>query len=145
MSLVVIVSLVAGLVAGSFLGNGIGPTIDGVSEIALLLLLFSIGISATKQGLLKMMIENRVKITLLVVSVLVGTLLGALLAGWISGIGIKETLLVASGFGFYSLASTIIYKQGLVQLGALTFLSNYLQLPVLTFLLILDFIWVEIV
>ena len=65
------------------------------------------------------------RMALVPLSVIVGTFLGvALLAGLVPGVGIRESLAVGAGFGYYSLSSVIILKLHGETLAAVALLAN---------------------
>lgn len=65
------------------------------------------------------------RVALVPLLAITGTALGALLAALLlPNLQIKESLLVAAGFGYYSLSSVLISNHGLVALGSVALISN---------------------
>lgn len=100
--------------------------VENVSLYVLYLLLFSVGMGVGSNKKSWKLIKNaNIKIILIPVSVITGTILFTFIASFIiKGLSIKECLAVASGFGYYSLSSTIITRLHGEGLGLIALLSN---------------------
>lgn len=116
---------------GIFLGGDIGRFSDLAStliSIELCLLLFFVGIDL---GFSKGAFSNIKKVGLRILVFPIVTILASLLGGVISsvilGLSIKEGLMIASGFGWYSLAPGIIMDAGYITASAISFLHNVLR------------------
>lgn len=57
----------------------------------------------------------------------VSTLLGAALSGLVTGLSLRESLVVGAGFGWYTLAPGIIMEAGYVTTSAISFLHNVMR------------------
>ncbi|SFN60363.1 lysine exporter LysO family protein [Xenorhabdus japonica] len=78
------------------------------SEIALVLLLFLVGIQLRNNGMsLKQTLLNR-RGTIIAIVVAISSLLGGVLAAFLLGLPIKTGLAIASGYGWYSLSGILI-------------------------------------
>jgi uncharacterized membrane protein YbjE (DUF340 family) len=74
----------------------------------------------TLRGLFK---ENAF-VFLVPVGTIIGTLVGGLLAGLILPLGIRESMAVAGGFGWYTYSAVYLAEMHSADLGAIAFLSN---------------------
>lgn len=97
-----------------------------LSVYALYLLVFLVGVGIGGSGKAAEVLNAvNFRMVLVPLSVMVGTFLGvALLAGVVPGLGIRESLAVGAGFGYYSLSSVIILKLHGDTLAAVALLSN---------------------
>lgn len=97
-----------------------------LSLYALYLLVFLVGVGIGGGGkAVEVFRTISLRMALVPLSVIVGTFLGvALLAGVVPGLGIRESLAVGAGFGYYSLSSVIILKLHGETLAAVALLSN---------------------
>lgn len=125
-SLIILGCLVAGILAGSlgWLPQGfldLNPT-----AYALDALLFLIGIEIGADTRVWQAARTQsIRILLAPLSATLGTLLGVALASmFVPGIGLRESLAVGSGFGYYSLASVLIAHMGGKALGVIALLAN---------------------
>jgi uncharacterized membrane protein YbjE (DUF340 family) len=125
-SLIILACLVAGILAGilEWLPRGflnLNPT-----AYALDALLFLIGIEIGADTRVWQAARTQsIGILLAPLSAILGTLLGvALFSVFVPGIGLRESLAVGSGFGYYSLASVLIAHMGGKTLGVIALLAN---------------------
>jgi len=125
-SLIILGCLLAGILGGA---RGLVPLVllhpnAATYVLYALLLLVGIGVGANPRvwDVLK---NQNARILLVPLSAVLGTFLGvALCASVIPGVGIKESLAVGSGFGYYSLASVLIAEIGGKSLGVVALLAN---------------------
>jgi uncharacterized membrane protein YbjE (DUF340 family) len=125
-SLIILACLVAGILAGilEWLPRGflnLNPT-----AYALDALLFLIGIEIGADTRVWQAARTQsIGILLAPLSAILGTLLGvALFSVFVPGVGLRESLAVGSGFGYYSLASVLIAHMGGKTLGVIALLAN---------------------
>lgn len=125
-SLIILACLVAGILAGilGLLPRGfldLNPT-----AYALDALLFLIGIEiAADTRVWQAARTQSVGILLAPLSAILGTYLGVALAlVFVPGVGLRESLAVGSGFGYYSLASVLTAHMGGKTLGVIALLAN---------------------
>lgn len=129
------------ILIGAWLGHHlIDPSfvnqIDDITFIVLCALLFFVGIGI---GQNKSIFQDLKKIGIKFLLVPIGTVLGSLLGGIVSGMllhmDLFNSLAIASGFGYYSLSSTLLFQLEGVEIGTIAFLTNVLR-EVLALLLI---------
>jgi len=96
-----------------------------LTEGALAILLFGVGIELGKTSELRSKLRNFSPLVLLTPLVIaLGSILGSMLVGLGLNLPIMEAAAVGSGFGWYSLSAVIIAQTYDVSVGALAFLSN---------------------
>ena len=135
-SLVIVTFFICGVFAGKF---SLLPEFileNDLSDVALYILMFFVGISiGADKNALKIIKNAKFKIVLVPVTVIVGTFTGvALVSLFMDDISFMESLAVGSGFGYYSLSSIIITEMGGKVLGVTALLSNILR-EIITLLL----------
>jgi uncharacterized membrane protein YbjE (DUF340 family) len=97
------ISLIAGIVVSNLIGSQLTV---GIDSFLLTVILFLIGLTFGSQQLLQQRFELRA--FLIPAGTLLGTLLGGLLLVWgLPLFELRDSLLVASGLGYYSLAASI--------------------------------------
>ncbi len=125
MSLIILITLAAGVAAGFFMPEGMALTLDKVSAVMLVLLIFSVGIDI---GLNKDVFEKIKKMGLRTLLVPLGIVIGTLSAGALVSLFIaeplKECLAISSGFGWYSLSGILLTDAGNPTGGTISFLAN---------------------
>ena len=126
MSFSIFAAVILGALTGYFFLPGIdASSMDSIITIGLMILLFFVGIDIGKQkDILDKIREMGFKILLVPTAIIVGSIVGGMLAGIFMKIPLNEGGAVGSGLGWYSLSSTILLKNGYVELSALAFLSN---------------------
>lgn len=136
MSLVLVVTLVLGVLAGFFTSGGGIEVFDQLSSWLLLLLVFSVGIDIgmNKEAFVQIK-KMGVKILLIPISVAAGSLLGGAVVSLITQETLKECLAISSGLGWYSLSGIMITEAGNPVAGAVSFLSNVIR-EILTFIVV---------
>jgi uncharacterized membrane protein YbjE (DUF340 family) len=128
-SLVVLICLVTGIVSGAAsLLPRIVLDLDLIGY-ALYILLFLVGVGiGCNTEVWRIAWTLNVRVLLVPLSTVVGTLLGAgLVSACVPGLGLRESLAVGSGFGYYSLSSVLIAEIAGRSLGVLALLANILR------------------
>lgn len=98
-----------------------------VIDVGLWLLLFLVGLDMGRQGTFLADIRAAgLQVLLVPLAVAVGTLGCALLAGLVLPMGMKDAAAASAGFGWYSLAPTLLAPYSL-SVSAVAFLSNVLR------------------
>jgi uncharacterized membrane protein YbjE (DUF340 family) len=125
-SLVIVAFFSGGLIAGY---AGIFPDLvsfDKVSMIVLYILMLFIGLSFGSDPRLPEIVRSvNYKILLVPSFTVIGTFLGILVYNLlIPEIGIKDSLAIGSGFGYYSLSSVLITKMSGEKMGTIALLAN---------------------
>lgn len=124
----IIIAVVCGILAGYFIVPDVlvqycGTLITG----GLCLLLFLVGLDIGRQGTIWDDIKKvGFRVLIFPVAVIVGTLSFAALASLFLPLSMKETVAVASGLGWYSLAPMILAEYS-ASLSAMSFLSNVMR------------------
>jgi uncharacterized membrane protein YbjE (DUF340 family) len=126
LTLVVIGAVIAGIIAGRFI---IPPawrqTLDGLSTVALCLLLFGIGLDLGHHGEVWAHLRTGgLRLALIPFGIAFGSLVGAALAAPLLRLPLGHVLAVGAGFGWYSLSGVLLTHLVSAELGALAFLTN---------------------
>lgn len=126
LSLRIFFSVISGTLLGYFfLPETASENIGIAVDIGLMILLFFVGIDIGKQkDILGKIRDIGLKVFLVPMAVILGSVVGGMLGGFLLKIPINEGGAVGSGLGWYSLSSTILLSNDLVELSALAFLSN---------------------
>jgi uncharacterized membrane protein YbjE (DUF340 family) len=125
-SLIILAFFVFGILGGvsSFLPRFILESDFSFHALCLLLFLVGIGIGSDVRAW-RVIKEVNVKIVLVPLSVIIGTLSGVgLFSFLVPDVGLRESLAVGSGFGYYSLSSILITQIRGEVLGVIALLSN---------------------
>jgi len=93
-------------------------------EIVLYALIFVVGIDLSKEKIEKRFVKD---IALIIVSTVGGTLLFAYILSFFIPLNTLETLMAASGFGWYSLSAVIISSSYSAYVGSISFFANVLR------------------
>jgi len=93
-------------------------------EIVLYALIFVVGIDLSKEKIEKRFVKD---IALIIVSTVGGTLLSAYILSLFIPLNTLETLMAASGFGWYSLSAVIISSSYSAYVGSISFFANVLR------------------
>lgn len=124
----IVAAVALGMLAGRFvLPPSLAAHCGTVIDVGLCLLLFLVGLDMGRQG--TMLADVRaagLRVLLVPLAVAVGTLGCALLAGLVLPMGMKDAAAAAAGFGWYSLAPTLLAPYSL-SVSAVAFLSNVLR------------------
>lgn len=131
MAVMIVISVSLGMVCGFFLIPGLFvgrmAEFDGYAGLAinfgLILLLLVIGYNMGQDGTV---IENFKKVGARIIVfpfiVMTGAAAAAVVCKFLMGITLQESMAVAAGFGWYSLAPNIIFGAGLARCGAISFM-----------------------
>lgn len=135
MTFLIIAFVILGFVAGHLFVPRLFSDYDYFSNLASLLikiglciLLFFVGFDLGYEGTaLDNFKKVGVKILVFPLATIIGTLLGGLVSSFFLPLTTKESIAVAAGFGWYSLAPAIIIDAGHVTASAISFLHNVLR------------------
>lgn len=124
----IVAAVISGMLAGYFLlPDGVVELCGTAIDVGLYLLLFLVGLDMGKQG--NMISDIRAagwKVLLVPMAVVVGTLLAAVVGGLFLPLGIKDAVAATAGYGWYSLAPTLLAPYSLT-VSAVAFLSNVMR------------------
>lgn len=137
MIIAAVLCLIAGVICGQlFFPPKTVEFFSSVADYALILLMFSVGISVGENKLLfRKMREYNVRVLVIPLGIIVGSLLGGV-AGCIAlQMPLRESLCIAAGMGWYSLSGVLLTDLISAEIGTIAFLCNILR-EILTFLLI---------
>lgn len=124
----IVAAVVAGMLAGRFLiPKSVVAYCGDVISFGLYLILFLVGLDMGRQGtVLRDIKAAGFKVLLVPLAVVVGTFGAAALAGLFLPLGVKDSVAAAAGFGWYSLAPTLLAPYSL-SVSAVAFLSNVMR------------------
>lgn len=124
----IVAALVLGMLAGRFLLPGAVTEHCGQAiTLGLYLLLFLVGVDMGRQGTaLRDIRAAGPQVLLVPLATAVGTLAAAALAGLLLPMGAKDAMAAAAGFGWYSLAPTLLAPYSLT-VSATAFLANMMR------------------
>ena len=124
----IVLAVVLGMLAGCFLiPDSIVAWCGTVIDFGIYLLLFLVGVDMGRQGTMLNDIKAAgFKVLLVPAAVVVGTFLAAALAGLFLPVGVKDAVAASAGFGWYSLAPTLLQSYSL-SVSAVAFLSNVMR------------------
>jgi len=118
-------SVVVGVFAGRFLNFQVP---DNLFTILLMILVFVVGIDiGSEENILKKIKVNLKIIVLQSFFMMVGSLVVVSIVSFFTQLTLKESLLAASGFGWYSLSAIMITDLYSPLLGAISFTSNVIR------------------
>lgn len=123
-----VLAVVAGMVCGYFfVPDSLLDLCGTLIDWGLYLLLLMVGIDMGRQGTIVADIKAAgIKVVLVPVAVAVGTLGFSALGGIFLSLGVKDSLASTAGFGWYSLAPTLLQSYSL-RVSAVAFLSNVMR------------------
>ncbi len=129
MTIILIATVVAGIVAGRFIVPfTVVPYLDQIAMGLLYLVLLGIGMEMGSTGTwLGRLRKLRPQALLLPVTSAIGSLLASALAAIPLGMNVFAGLSIGAGFGWYSLSSVMLADMVNAQMGALAFLTNVLR------------------
>lgn len=121
-------AVLVGMLAGRFvIPDSVVVYCGDVINFGLYLILFLVGVDMGRQGTILSDIKAAgFKVLLVPMAVAVGTLAAAAVAGLFLPMGIKDSIAAAAGFGWYSLAPTLLAPYSL-SVSAVAFLSNVMR------------------
>ena len=124
----IVIAVAAGMWIGRFLFSGRSTAWCGtIIDVGLYILLFLVGTDMGQQGnVLQDIRAEGFKVLLVPGTVMIGTLLFSFAASFLLPLKIRETVAASAGFGWYSLAPTLLAPYSL-SLSAIAFLSNVLR------------------
>ena len=123
----IVAAVAAGMAVGYFLLPGRAGWCGTVIDFGLYLLLFLVGVDMGRQGtVLRDIRAAGFKVLLVPAAVSIGTFLFAVPAGLLLPMGIKDAVASSAGFGWYSLAPTLLAPYSL-SVSAVAFLSNVMR------------------
>lgn len=136
MSILILVTLILGILAGYVLPVEAIDWIDKISSAMLFLLIFSVGIDIglNKDVFIKIK-KMGIKILLIPAGVVLGSLLGGAAVSFLVQNPIKECIAISSGLGWYSLSGILLTEAGNPIGGTISFLSNVFR-EMLTFMIV---------
>lgn len=109
---------------------------SGISDYALWILMFSVGISVGENKLMfRKMREYNIKVIVIPLGIIAGSLLGGVACSFILQMPLRESLCIGAGMGWYSLSGVLLTELSGAEIGTIAFLSNVLR-EILTFMLI---------
>lgn len=124
----IVAAVVLGMAVGYFvIPHNATAWCGTVIDLGLYLLLFLVGTDMGRQGTVLRDIKGAgFKVLLVPAAVMVGTFLFALIASLLLPLSIKDTVAASAGFGWYSLAPTLLAPYSL-SVSAIAFLSNVMR------------------
>ena len=128
LTVLIVTAVVLGMLAGAFLlPDSITAHCSTVINVGLYLLLLLVGLDMGRQG--NMLQEVRAagfRVLLVPLAVMIGTFIMTALAGLVLPMGPKDCVAASAGFGWYSLAPTLLASYSLT-VSATAFLSNIMH------------------
>lgn len=94
-----------------------------VYALYILMFLVGVGIGSDKKAW-EIIKTAKLKIILVPLTVIIGTSLGVAIVSFFINIGLRESLAIGAGFGYYSLSSILITKISGEALGVIALISN---------------------
>ena len=137
MIIAAVVCLILGIACGQlvFLPKTV-ELFSSIADYALIILMFSVGISVGENKLLfRKMREYNVRVLVIPIGIVLGSLLGGVAGSVVLQMPLRESLCIAAGMGWYSLSGVLLTDLISAEIGTIAFLSNILR-EILTFLLI---------
>lgn len=137
MIIAVIISLVLGVVCGQWiLGVESVQMFSALSDIALVILMFAVGISvgANKEVFSKLKKYN-LKILIIPIGIILGSIIGGIVCAMLMGMSLNESVAITSGLGWYSLSGVLLTDLAGADVGSVAFLANLFR-EILAFMMI---------
>ena len=128
LTLLIAAAVALGMLAGRFvLPRAVTVHCGAVINLGLYLLLFLVGMDMGRQGnMLQAVRSAGLRVLLVPLAVILGTFAATALAGLFLPLGPKDCVAAAAGFGWYSLAPTLLAPYSLT-VSATAFLSNIMH------------------
>lgn len=122
-------ALLLGMVCGAFPAcAAVLSPLTAHTQWLLYALMFSVGVSVgLRRGLLESIRKYHMRILVIPCGIIAGSLLGGLLCGLLMAYPVNQTVSVAAGLGWYSLAGVSIGNLAGAELGSIAFLSNLMR------------------
>ena len=137
MIIAAIISLILGALCGQYIFTP--KTVEffaAISDKALMLLMFSVGIGVGENKLLfRKMQEYNIRIIVIPIGTVLGSLLGGALCSFALGMPLRESLCISSGLGWYSLSGVLLTELSGADIGTIAFLSNVMR-EIMAFILV---------
>ncbi len=126
MFITAIILLVVGILAGAFLlPPNITDSLSALSEPALFLLIFCVGLGmGLNTGLMQKLKAHSWTVLLIPLGGILGSIAGGLIVGLIIGMPPHQSGAIAAGLGWYSLSSVILSNLAGASIGVIAFFSN---------------------
>lgn len=125
MSLIIVITLIAGVFAGFYMPLEYKTVIDNLSGWFLYLLIFCVGIDmGLNRDVFGKIKKMGIRILLVPMGAIIGSFFGGIITSLFVSETIKESISVAMGMGWYSFSGIVISEAGNPALGALAFLTN---------------------
>ena len=137
MIIAVVISLILGVICGQWIfGQQIVQIFSGVADIALVTLMFVVGISvgANKEVFSKLKKYN-IKILIIPFGIIVGSIMGGVVCAMLLGMDFNVSLAITSGLGWYSLSGVLLTDLAGADIGTVAFLANLFR-EILAFMMI---------
>ena len=124
-SLIIVGFFVLGILIGLYnlLPQIFIETDFSVYALYILMFLVGVGIGSDKKAW-EVLKSAKLKIVLVPLTVIMGTFLGVAIISFFIDIGLRESLAIGAGFGYYSLSSIFITKISGEALGVVALISN---------------------
>lgn len=126
MTLSIILSVIAGILAGIFIiPESLLDSMDLITTVSLNILIFFVGIDiGLNKHIFKDVKKHGVILLLIPASIIVGSAIGGLLTGYIYNLPANISSSIAAGYGWYSLSGILLAKLHNAEIGAIAFLTN---------------------
>jgi uncharacterized membrane protein YbjE (DUF340 family) len=123
--IILFVILLGALLGHFVLPNDLIEEVDLFITIALNLMIFSVGIGiGNNKKILSDLKRLGLKFLVIPLGTIIGSLIGGVIAGLFLQMSLGNRLAIASGFGYYSLSSTLLFQLEGVEIGTIAFLTN---------------------
>jgi uncharacterized membrane protein YbjE (DUF340 family) len=126
MTILILMVITLGALLGHFFvpANWINQ-IDGFITLTLIVMILSVGIGiGSHKNVFKAIGQMGLKFLIVPLGTIIGSLIGGIVAGLLLNIELGSSLAIASGFGYYSLSSTLLFQLKGVEMGTIAFLTN---------------------
>lgn len=133
----VIISLILGVMYGQYFANeSLVQSFAGLSDIALIILMFSVGIGVgTNKQVFSKLRSYHFKILIIPFGIVFGSVVGGILCAMLLGMDLNVSVAITSGLGWYSLSGVLLTDLAGPDIGNIAFLSNLFR-EILSFMLI---------
>lgn len=128
MLLTIFIPVALGIISGFlFLPDGFINASGTIIVVGLSILLFFVGIDLGTEGTIVQNFKMAGwRVILFPFIMIIGTYIGSVVAGLIVGITVKDSLCVASGFGWYTLAPAMLAEYS-IEISAISFMHNVMR------------------